>query len=128
MLEGYSNGSGSYRKFSLWNLFRPWKVETNAHWGTSAEDHRKLGARRGGLSGDPAKKFEYYRLEWKPGSMTVFYGPHAVRRITQEQVLTGFAAKRMRIVINNAVRTDAGKLDGSCESDFEVRYFSYRPL
>lgn len=128
MFEGYSDENGSYKDFQWLNPFSRYAVRTNAWYG-SIKDKKNIGARQhSSISKDPSSRFEYFKLLWKPSEMQIFFGNDLVRRINIKRLLEDFKKEKMVIVINNAIRDDARKIDKIEDSDFEIKYFSYKPL
>ena len=128
IFEGYSDKKGSYRDFKWYMPFSPWDIETNAWYGT-ADHPKQLGAKRTNkVRGDPSSRFEYYRLEWTPKRMQIFFGRDMVRRIEDRVILDRFKDQGLIIVLNNAVTNAATNLESHQSTDFVVKYFSYKPI
>lgn len=129
MFEGYSDGKGSYRAFQWWKPCAPWAIRTNAYYGYGGGGHKQLGAKQhSAMKGDPSKRFEYYKLEWTPGAMKIFFGLKCVRQITHKELLADFKREKLVIVLNNGIRNEAKDIHTMQPSDFVIKYFSYKPL
>ena len=129
MFEGYSDGDGSYRKFNLWNPLAKWHLETNAWYGVSPNSLKNIGAKQHRqLKFDPSSRFEYYTLKWQPKKMEISIGKNVVRKITEKSILTKYKEQGMIVILNNAVTNDAKNLETHVQSDFEIKYFDYKPL
>lgn len=128
MFEGYSNGDGSYWNFQWLHWFSPWNIRTNCFYGKSTKPKEIGSKQHSETNGDPSKRFEYYRLEWKPKTIRIFYGTKMVRCIDDSDIINQFNKSKMNIIINNGITNDAKSCNKMKESDFVIKYFSYKPL
>lgn len=128
MFEGYSDKKGSYRDFHWLNPFAPWNIETNAWYGTPTS-LKQIGAKQHSkVNGDPSSRFEYYKLEWTPKKMKIYFGKNVVREIDNKEILSKCNEQGIYIIMNNGICDDANGLENHQPSDFVVKYFSYKPL
>ena len=128
VFEGYSNKNGSYWHFLFFHWFSPWNIRTNVYY-NEFDDVKNIGSKQHSqTNGDPSKRFEYYRFEWTPTSIKIFYGSKKVREITNKKIIDQFNKSKMNVIINTAVVNDATSVESMKESDFVIKYFSYKPL
>jgi beta-glucanase (GH16 family) len=124
ILEGYSNGLGSYFTF---NLFKPWRVETSIHYWENGKRASHPGTTHRWGWKNPTNNFIKYRLEWKKDSVKYFYDNKLVKTVTDPMILKQLDNTTMNLIINNHPRPTMNT-NKPTNSTFIIKYFKYTPL
>lgn len=131
VLEAYSSYGKYFFNGRIFEYFlgKFWRVETNVHLiDDTKEGNWSLGAVRKFFTyKNPSKHFIKYKLIWTKDKIEIYYNNRLNRKITDRNVLKQFDNISMNVIINNGITGDANVNDIK-ESDFQIKYFNYKPL
>lgn len=133
VLEAYSDRANKLASFwngrlHEWFLGRFWRVESNIHLIDNSSDQNKtVGAERSYMGfKDPSKRFIKYKLIWLPDRIEVYYDGILNRLETDREILKQFDNVTMNVILNNGITSESNP-KSIPESDFQIKYFNYKP-
>ena len=111
VLEAYSDNKGLYKN----------KLNSNVYIGQTP-NHSSIGAMSHGILIDTEKSINL-KLDWQADYIKIYYNNFLVRKITDKSVLRWFEGKKMKVIMNNAVREE--NVSEYSRSPFIIQDFTY---
>jgi beta-glucanase (GH16 family) len=128
IFEGYSNSLGNYWHFDIKTPFAIWRIKSNLHYQNAGEPWNDLGSNTKFFTWkNPAKNFNRYTLHWSENEITIWYNDKLIR-VADKSFVDLCKNRKMRVLLNNAIRNKADLTPSHKESNFIVKKFKYTPL
>jgi len=113
VLEAYSDDKMNYGK----------RLNTNLFIGKSS-DPFQIGAMKHGLLINKSDKLNL-KLDWTENYINIYYNNLLVRSVTDEETLSHFKGRKMKVIMNNATRKPRVLFDDIKVTPFIVHNFTY---
>jgi len=115
VLEAYSDDKMKYGRRLNTNLFY-----------SKTPSHLQLGAMRHGNLIDKSKSLNL-KLLWLEDTIEIYYNNYLVRKITDKNVLKYFTDRKMKVIMNNAIRKES-LISEMAVDPFIIQDFTYYQL